>query len=161
LGEGTDLGVQIRYSAEGQDQALETGGGIFKALPLLEPGPFLVTNGDVWCDFDYADLCLGDGDLAALVMVDNPTHNSHGDFALQAGRVGTEGDIRLTFSGIGIYHPDLFAGCRPGAFPLAPLLFDAMDRGLVGGLKHSGCWLDVGTPQRLEQLDRMLIEEAG
>jgi len=156
LGEGTHLGVQIRYSAEGQDQALETGGGIFKALPLLEPGPFLVTNGDVWCDFDYADLCLADGDLAALVLVDNPSHNNHGDFALQAGRVSTDSDTRLTFSGIGIYHPDLFAGCRPGAFPLAPLLKAAMAAGRVGGMHHSGRWLDVGTPERLLALDLML-----
>jgi len=160
LGDGTHLGVRIHYSAEGQDKALETGGGIFKALPLLGPGPFLVTNGDVWCDFDYADLCLADGDLAALVLVDNPSHNSNGDFALKAERVGTDGDARLTFSGIGIYHPDLFAGCEPGAFPLAPLLKKAMAAGRVGGLYHWGCWLDVGTPERLQALDRMLRSAA-
>ena len=168
LGDGSRGGVQIRYSAEGQGQALETGGGIFKALPLLGPGPFLVTNGDVWCDFDYADLCLADGDLAALVLVDNPSHNQQGDFSLRDGRVGiggdtgcgTEGDNmsgpRLTFSGIGIYHPDLFAGCEPGAFPLAPLLKEAMAAGRVGGLHHRGRWLDVGTPERLQDLDHML-----
>ncbi len=158
LGDGSRIGVHIRYSAEGQDRALETGGGIFKALPLLGPGAFLVTNGDVWCDFDYADLCLTDGDLAAVVLVDNPPHNGGGDFSLRAGRVGVDGEPRLTFSGIGIYHPELFAGCTPGAFPLAPLLKAAMAAGRVGGLHHRGQWLDVGTPQRLQALDRMLIE---
>jgi MurNAc alpha-1-phosphate uridylyltransferase len=164
LGDGSQHGVQIRYSAEGQGRALETGGGIFKALPLLRPGPFLVTNGDVWCDFEYASLCssdgylgLADGDLATLVLVDNPPHNGGGDFALTAGRIRAEGEPRLTFSGIGIYHPDLFADCTPGAFPLAPLLTAAMAAGRVGGMHHRGRWLDVGTPERLQALDRMLL----
>ena len=158
LGDGGRFGVRIRYSAEGKDRALETGGGIFKALPLLGPGPFLVTNGDVWCDLDYAGLALTAGDLAALVLVDNPPHNSGGDFVLHAGRVEANGVGALTFSGIGIYHPDLFAGCSPGAFPLAPLLKAAMSAGRVGGLHHRGRWLDVGTPERLKSLDRMLVE---
>ena len=156
LGDGKRFGPRIRYSVEGQGQALETGGGIYKALPLLGPGPFLVTNGDVWCDFDYADLCLADGDLATLVLVDNPAHNHDGDFALKDGRISSEGETRLTFSGIGIYHPELFAGCEPGAFALAPLLRAAMTAGRVGGLHHRGRWLDVGTPERLGALDRML-----
>ncbi|MGB5831424.1 MAG: nucleotidyltransferase family protein [Thiohalocapsa sp.] len=158
LGDGTNYGVQIQYSAEGQDRALETGGGIFKALPLLGSRPFLVTNGDVWCDFDYDGLSLEDGDLATLVLVDNPPHNPGGDFALSAGRIAISGNAPLTFSGIGIYHPELFAGCKPGAFPLAPLLTTAMEAGRVGGLHYPGCWLDIGTPERLEALDRMLIE---
>lgn len=157
LGDGSRYGVRIRYSAEGHGRALETGGGIFRALPMLGPAPFLVTNGDIWCDFDYRRIALGDDDLATLVMVDNPVHHPAGDFALTAdGRVITNGDAKLTFSGIGIYHPGLFAGCSGGAFPLAPLLAAAMDAGHVGGLYHPGRWLDVGTPERLQALDRML-----
>ena len=134
----------IRYSPEGR--ALETGGGIYRALPLLGPDPFLVVNGDVWTDIDFARLALAPGDLAHLVLVDNPAHNTRGDFALQQGRVLAEGEPRLTFSGVGIYHPGLFAGCTPGAFPLAPLLRSAMARGLVGGTHHRGTWIDIGTP---------------
>jgi MurNAc alpha-1-phosphate uridylyltransferase len=165
LGDGSRHGVSIQYSAEGHGKALETGGGIFQALPLLTDGdaPFLVTNGDVWCDFDYRLLSnaqgIADGDLATVVLVDNPGHNTDGDFALAHGRVSREGLDRHTFAGIGVYHPGLFAGCTPGAFPLAPLLFRAMDAGRVGGLRHSGRWVDVGTPERLAQLDRMLREE--
>jgi MurNAc alpha-1-phosphate uridylyltransferase len=166
LGDGARHGVSIRYSAEGHGKALETGGGIHKALPLLTDGdePFLVTNGDIWCDFDYARLAQGaplaDNDLATVVLVDNPGHNAGGDFALAQGRVMRHGQVRHTFAGIGVYHPGLFDGCEPGAFPLAPLLFQAMDAGRVGGLHHAGRWLDVGTPERLAQLDRMLSEEA-
>lgn len=166
LGNGSAHGVSIRYSPEGEaighKGALETGGGIFKALPLLTDGSttFLVTNGDVWCDFDYRRLARGpalaDGDLARLVLVDNPAHNTGGDFALDDTRVCAEGPKRLTFSGIGVYHPDLFTGCEPGAFPLAPLLRRAVADNQVGGLYHAGRWLDVGTPERLAELDRML-----
>jgi len=160
LGGGDGHGVRIRYSAEGQGKALETGGGIFKALSLLGPGPFLVTNGDIWCDVDYAALSLSEGDLASLVLVDNPPHNPVGDFRLRGDRVSHAGDGEpaLTFSGIGIYHPDLFDGCAPGAFPLAPLLRAAMAAGRVGGCHHRGRWVDVGTPERLQALDRMLTE---
>jgi MurNAc alpha-1-phosphate uridylyltransferase len=168
LGDGSAHGVSIRYSPEGEARghkgALETGGGIFKALPLLTNGtmPFLVTNGDVWCDFDYARLAdgsaLAEGDLARLVLVDNPAHNAGGDFALDNTRVCAEGPRRLTFSGIGVYHPDLFTGCEPGAFALAPLLRHAVADNRAGGLHHAGRWLDVGTPERLAELDRMLRE---
>ncbi|MBK1630024.1 mannose-1-phosphate guanylyltransferase [Thiohalocapsa halophila] len=166
LGDGSAHGVSIRYSPEGQalghNGALETGGGIFKALALLTDGstPFLVTNGDVWCDFDYGRLAdapaLADGDLARLVLVDNPAHNAGGDFALTDGRVSRDRSATLTFAGIGVYHPDLFAGCAPEAFPLAPLLRRAVADNRVGGLHHAGYWLDVGTPARLAELDRML-----
>ncbi len=175
LGDGSRYGVSIRYSPEGRaighDGALETGGGILKALPMLSDGtePFLVTNGDVWCDFDYGRMttqdAIADRDLATIALVDNPGHNTDGDFALAGGRVTRDSGDKLTFAGIGLYRPALFAGhdpdAPPTAFPLAPLLFDAMDRGLVSGLKHTGRWLDVGTPERLERLDRMLTEEAG
>jgi N-acetyl-alpha-D-muramate 1-phosphate uridylyltransferase len=154
LGGGGLYGVHIRYSPE--DKALETGGGILRALPLLGPDPFLVINGDVWTDIDLAALGLAPGDLAHLVLVDNPPHNPAGDFALSGGRVFTEGDPRLTFSGVGVYRPELFADCTPGAFPLGPLLRSAMARCLVGGSHHRGIWIDIGTPQRLADLDRML-----
>lgn len=154
LEDGSRWGVSIRYSPEGR--ALETGGGIHHALPLLGPEPFLVVNADIWSDFDFARLSLADGLLAHLVLVDNPAHNPDGDFALEGNRVLAGGPERHTFSGIGVYHPDLFRDCTPGAFPLAPLLRAAMKRGGVSGEHHPGLWMDVGTPQRLQELDRML-----
>lgn len=154
LGDGAGFGVEIRYSPE--ERALETGGGIFRALPLLGPEPFLVVNGDVWTDVDLAGLALDAGDLAHLVLVDNPPHNPKGDFVLIAGRVRSTGTPRLTFSGIGLYRPELFDGQTPGAFPLAPLLRQAMKAGRVGGRHHGGHWFDIGTPERLALLDRRL-----
>ncbi len=156
LGDGRRFGVRIRYSDEGQGKALETGGGIFKALPLLGPDPFLVVNGDIWTDLDFAGVRLADGDLAELVLVPNPPHHPDGDFALAAGRVSDAGPPRYTFGGIGVYSPALFDGCEPGAFPLAPLLRRAMARDRVGGRLHLGRWLDIGTPERLTELDLML-----
>jgi N-acetyl-alpha-D-muramate 1-phosphate uridylyltransferase len=163
LGDGSRYNVRVRYSDEGPEP-LETGGGIFRALPLLGPGPFLVLNGDVWTDFPYAKLreSLRPADLAHLVLVANPDHNPHGDFVLRSGRVvedeaGTDReDQRLTFSGVGIYRPELFVGCADGPFKLAPLLRVAMRAGRVGGELHDGEWMDIGTPQRLEELDRRL-----
>jgi len=154
LGEGARWGVEIRYSSEGK--ALETGGGIFKALPLLGSGPFLVVNGDVWTDLDFAHLHMAEGKLAHLVLVDNPPHNPSGDFALNNDLLSPEGSPTYTFSGIGIYHPELFRNCSPGAFPLAPMLRAAMERGLVSGEHHRGRWIDIGTPERLQALGRML-----
>ncbi len=154
LGDGSEWGVEIRYSPEGT--ALETGGGIFRALPLLGEAPFLVVNGDVWCDLDFRLLRLPDGMLAHLLMVDNPAHHPRGDFLLQGERVVDADGDRLTYSGIGVYHPGLFASCRPGAFPLAPLLRSAMAAGRVSGIHHHGIWVDVGTPERLSELDARL-----
>jgi len=154
LGDGSRWGAEIRYSPE--DEALETGGGIFKALPLLGRGPFLVVNGDIWTDLEFARLRLADGLLAHLVLVDNPPHHPAGDFALADGRLSTQGRPRHTYSGIGIYHPDLFCDCSGGAFPLAPLLRAAMERGMVSGEHYPDRWLDIGTPERLHALDRML-----
>ena len=154
LGDGTRFGAVIRYSPEGA--ALETGGGIFKALPMLGDTPFLVVNGDIWTDLDFAALTPKDGRLAHLVLVDNPPHNPNGDFALKDGEVTERGRPRHTFSGIGIYHPRLFVGCHPGPFPLVPLLRHAMTRSLVSGQFHPGRWFDIGTPERLRTLDRML-----
>jgi MurNAc alpha-1-phosphate uridylyltransferase len=122
----------------------------------LATGPFFVTNGDVWCDLDYRQLRIGDQDLAQIVLVDNPPHHPDGDFGLLGDRVQQHGGERLTFSGIGIYRPQLFADCQPGAFPLAPLLRAAIADRRCGGLHHRGQWLDIGTPERLQALDRML-----
>lgn len=154
LGDGERYGLRIAYSAEGQ--ALETGGGIFKALPLLGEAPFLVINGDVWCDYPYAELRQQDVTCAHLVMVDNPPQHPQGDFVLEYGRVHDKDGERLTFSGIGIYHPRLFAGCEAGAFALAPLLRRAIAEESVSGEYYGGRWFDIGTPERLQQLDRML-----
>jgi MurNAc alpha-1-phosphate uridylyltransferase len=156
LGDGAAWDLRIRYSAEGDGCALETGGGILKALPLLGAGPFLVVNADIWCDLDFTVLRLGADDLAHLVLVDNPAHNPHGDFALAGERVRRDGPCRLTFSGIGVYRAALFSDCSPGAFPLAPVLRDAMDAGRVSGMHHRGQWSDIGTPQRLDELNRRL-----
>lgn len=155
LGSGEQFGVDIRYSPEGEGAALETGGGIYKALPILGNEPFLVVNGDVWTDMDYAGLNIGDAD-AHLVLVNNPEHNPQGDFALIDGKVLQQGSAKLTFSGIGIYRPELFAGCRPGKFPLAPILRYAMDHNRVSGELFTGQWIDVGTPQRLQQVTEIL-----
>ncbi len=155
LGDGGDWGVSISYSPE-PPGALETGGGIFNALPLLGDAPFLVVNGDIWCDCDFSRLSCPPGRLAHLVLVENPEHNPAGDFQLQDGKIVNEGDSRLTFSGIGLYRRGLFAGCEPGAFPLAPLLRKAADDGLVSGEWYRGDWRDVGTPGRLEELDQYL-----
>ena len=154
LGDGAAYGLRIRYSPE--EVALETGGGIFRALPLLGPDPFIVVNGDVWTDFDPARLRLADADLAHLVLVDNPAHHPAGDFVLNGKRVTDGGGQRLTFSGVGVYRPALFDGCAPGRFPLAPLLRAAITVGRVSGEHHRGCWVDVGTPERLAALDREL-----
>jgi MurNAc alpha-1-phosphate uridylyltransferase len=191
LGDGTHHGLDIVYSEEGPEP-LETGGGIFRALPLLQerPGaPFVVLNGDVWTDYPYArlrDRFAGGftaDDLAHVVLVPNPAHNARGDFVLHAGRMvepdnlagppgaagsthanATNGAVahaattgmRYTFSGLGVYHPDLFAGCSDGIFKLAPLLRAAARAGRVSAELYEGDWLDIGTPERLAALDARL-----
>lgn len=157
LGDGSRYGARITYSAEGEGQALETGGGIYKALPLLDEAAFVVVNGDIYCDYDFSRLKLPSG-LAHLLLVDNPVHNPAGDFVLSDGQVHSEGSNKLTFSGIGIYRPALFADCQPGAFALAPLLRRAMERGEVSGEHYPGLWMDIGTPERLQQLDNILAK---
>jgi MurNAc alpha-1-phosphate uridylyltransferase len=156
LGDGARWGLTIRISDEG-DSALETGGGIYRALPLLGNDPFWVVNGDVWTDFDYSLLPRRPQGLAHLVLVSNPAHHPDGDFSLHEGVVEEPSrSPRLTFSGIGCYHPELFAGCEPGAFRLAPLLREAARAGRVTGMHYQGRWCDVGTPERLEALERTL-----
>jgi MurNAc alpha-1-phosphate uridylyltransferase len=165
VGDGSALGVVIEYSREGV--ALETAGGIVLALPRLGDDPFLVVNGDIYCELDFAPLAararllMPAGTLAHLVLVDNPPHHPRGDFALAGGRVANEGATRLTFSGIGVYAPRLFAGLTPGeTAPLAPLLRRAADGGAVTGEHFHGRWEDVGTPQRLAALDSALTVRA-
>jgi MurNAc alpha-1-phosphate uridylyltransferase len=160
LGDGSQWQVQIRYSAEAV--ALETAGGIAYALPLLGEQPFLVVNGDVFTDIDYASLALPAGKLAHLVMVDNPPQHATGDFGLKDGIVFESADNRLTFSGVGVYHPALFDRVTRGqAAKLAPLLKEAMQQQRVTGQHHPGLWHDIGTPARLEQLDHWLNNNQG
>ena len=155
LGDGSRHGVSIVYSPE--SPALETAGGIARALPLLGPAPFVAAAADVYSDYDFSRLCaaaLAPDCFAHLVLVPNPAHNAGGDFALDGARVLNDAPERLTFSGIGLYRPELFAGVPPDApAKLAPLLRAAIDRGRVSGEVHRGEWRDIGTPERLAALD--------
>lgn len=155
LGAGDRYGVRLTYSHE-EGGGLETGGGIFKALPSIDTDPFVVINGDIWTDYPFDRLPLRLDGLAHLVLVDNPPQHPQGDFFLQGGKVSVEGTPRLTFSGIGVYARALFAECRPGKFPLAPLLRAAIAQGSVSGEHYTGRWRDVGTPERLKELDQEL-----
>ena len=165
LRDGGQYGVRIAWSAEGT--ALETAGGIARALSLLGNEPFLVVNGDIFCDYDFsrlpqvaAGIARDPSRLAHLVLVPNPGHHPDGDFVPgPEGRLLAEGDDRLTFSGIGVYHPDLFVGVDPARpAKLGPLLRAAIARGRVDFECHDGCWLDVGTIERLEQARRQAAD---
>ena len=171
LGNGERYGVDIRYSHE--PAALETAGGIAKALPILKNGsaynygerPFLVINADIYCEIDFSTLLpvmrrmqtRPDEHLAHLVLVDNPAHHADGDFALDSGKVTLSGKNNLTFSGIGIYQPKFFKDIVPGSVAkLAPLLRQAITTNKIGGEHYRGVWVDVGTPERLRLLDVQL-----
>ncbi|NNF52501.1 MAG: nucleotidyltransferase family protein [Gammaproteobacteria bacterium] len=156
LGDGRSFGLEIRYSDEG-DTALETGGGIFKALPLLGRRPFVVINGDVFSDYPLANLSLDNDRLAHLVLVPNPPHNPSGDFGLRGKDVESAGEL-YTFSGIAAYDPEIFSECRGGIFPLAPVLRAAIDLGRVSGELWPGNWHDIGTQQRLTALQKELAD---
>jgi MurNAc alpha-1-phosphate uridylyltransferase len=155
LGDGHRYGARIRYSPEGA-HALETGGGILNALPMLGPTPFIIVNADIWTDYPLQGLFRALQGVAHLVLCDNPPHKVQGDFALSAGVVNNQGDRLLTYTGIAVLDPKLFAGCTPGAFPLAPLLRAAAAVGRVTGEHYHGKWVDVGTPERWQSLDREL-----
>jgi MurNAc alpha-1-phosphate uridylyltransferase len=156
LGDGSQYQAHIRYSNEGE-QALETAGGIIKALPLLGDEPFIVVNGDIWCDYDFTALPDRPVKLAHLVMVDNPPHHPRGDFVLQDnGYLALTDHHKLTYSGIGLYHPDFFKGLQSGVQPLAPLLRNAMQQQNVTAEYYAGQWLDIGTPQRLAELNQQV-----
>ncbi len=171
LGDGSQFGAKIQYSQE--STALETAGGIARALTMLGKSPFAVINGDIYCDYDFSRLpelaakLHASGDMAHLVLVNNPPHHPDGDFALTGKRITSfsrppearllNPDTLLTFSGIGLYHAGLFSQIPAGGMaPLAPLLRNQIAQGKVSGEFHAGYWLDVGTPQRLQQLDREL-----
>jgi MurNAc alpha-1-phosphate uridylyltransferase len=155
LGDGSRWGVRIHWSDE-QPEALETGGGIFKALPLLGGGPFLVVNGDVWTDYPFGRLRAVKCDWAHLVMVPNPPQHPAGDFTLQGARISEHNGDKYTFSGVAVYHARLFAGCSPGKFSVVPLLRAAMRDHLVTGELYRGNWNDIGTLERLESLRQSL-----
>src|ERR1700756_4690814 len=148
LGDGSAWGVSITWSDEGP-VPLETGGGIFRAVPRLGPGPFLVVNADIWTDIDFATLELEDGAHARLVLIPNPPHHPRGDFGLDGDLVVDRESDRYTYSGVGVYRPEFFGGCPPGRFPLLPLLNRAIAARLVRGQVHRGEWCDVGTAERL------------
>ncbi|HJW45475.1 MAG TPA: nucleotidyltransferase family protein [Lysobacter sp.] len=167
LGDGAQWGLRLHYSYEGPTP-LETGGGMWHALPLLGSDPFLLVNGDIWIDYDFARLPLEPTGLAHLVMVDRPGHATHGDFALDDdGRVRADGATRLTYAGLGIYRPQLLDGWQDitadadttgdkPRFRLAPILKAYMPTGQISGEHHRGRWTDVGTPERLAWLDAEL-----
>lgn len=152
LGDGREYGLAIAYSEEGPEP-LETGGGIFKALPLLGQGPFLVVNGDTWSDIDYGRLALAADTDAHIVLVPNPPHVPRGDFGLEGDLVVDREVDRFTYSGVGVYRPEFFAGSTPGKFPMRPLLMRAIAAKRLRGEVHRGEWIDVGTPERLIALD--------
>ncbi len=154
LGDGARYQARIHYSRE--HEALETGGGIYQALPLLGAEPFLVVNADIWTDFPFTELRRAPEGLAHLVFVPNPSYSSKGDFSLLDARVSNQPPLALTYSGIGVYRPELFSACRAGAFPLAPLLRTAAKKGQLAGECYAGNWRDVGTPARLYALNNYL-----
>jgi N-acetyl-alpha-D-muramate 1-phosphate uridylyltransferase len=151
LGNGARYGVDIRYSLELEEGGLETGGGIFKALPLLGPDPFLVVSSDIWTDFPFAMLKHEINGLAHLVLVDNPPYHPQGDFAFSGGRLVAHGPM-LTFANIGVYRSALFAGCQPGFFPLKPVLNQAAAQGVMTAEYYQGEWRNIGTPEGLQAL---------
>ncbi len=156
LGDGKALGATIVYSPEG-DEALETAGGIINALPLLGNDMFLVVNGDIATDFPYAQLRDVTVDLAHLVLIDNPSHHPQGDFGLDgSGLLLDSAEQKYTFSGVGLYRSELFRNTPPGKSKLAPLLREAMQEKKVSGQYYSGFWMDIGTPERLQELELRL-----
>jgi MurNAc alpha-1-phosphate uridylyltransferase len=169
LGDGSRWNLRLHYSYEGREP-LETGGGMLKAIDILDHAPFLAVNGDIWTDFDFANLPREPQELAHLVLVDNPPQHPRGDFALdEDGQLHSDREPRLTFSGIGVYRAALLedwksvigdaigADQTPPRFKIAPLLFAAMERGLIHGEHHCGRWTDVGTLERLAALDATLL----
>ena len=159
LGDGARFGLRLHYSRE--RERLETAGGIANALELLGRAPFLLVNADVYCECDFARLMniqLGDR-LAHLVLVPNPSHRSKGDFSLADGRLGDAAEPRYTYAGVAVVAPKLVQSVNRGEkAPLAPLLYDAAARGLLGGEVYRGLWQDVGTMERLAELERFLNE---
>ena len=157
LGDGAAYGVHIVYSEEGP-VALETGGGVLHALPHLGAEPFLVVSGDIWTEFDFGRLTLDAEADARIVLVPNPPFHPRGDFALDGDRVVERAGETLTYANIGLYRPELFAGCSPGRFPLVTLLRRAIAAGRLRGELYNGGWMNIGTPEQLAMLDARLTE---
>jgi len=152
LGDGSKYGLNIKYSDEGE-HVLETGGGIFKALPLLGDEPFLVINGDVWTDYPYQKLKdLNPEGMAHLVLVNNPQHNPEGDFYLSQNKLTETGQQKYTFSGVGVYKTVFFDGQTNEKFPLAPIIKKHINDGAINGELFEGKWDDIGTAERLDEL---------
>ena len=154
IGSGRSHGLNVIYSPEG-DNILETGGGIHRALPLLGRDPFLVVNADIYTDMPLPPADLSGTDLGHLVLVPRPANKRHGDFDLRDGRICESTDAAHTFSGVAVYRPEFFADCEPGRFPLAPMLRSAARDGRLAGSLYEGSWEDVGTPERLAELNRL------
>jgi N-acetyl-alpha-D-muramate 1-phosphate uridylyltransferase len=155
LGDGREFGVRIAWSEEGP-VPLETGGGIFRALPLLGAEPFLVVNSDIWTDRTFSGLDLPSDAHAYLVLVPNPPQHPRGDFGLEADVVVNRDAGRFTYCGVGLFRPEFFNGCLDGRFPLLPLLNRAIGARRVRGEVYRGQWSDVGTAERLAELDAHL-----
>ena len=152
LGDGSNYSLNITYSDEGAE-ALETAGGIVNAMPHLGDEPFIVINGDIWCDYDLTRLMNRNLEYEAhLVLVNNPEHNTEGDFALEDDMIKNTGDEKLTYSGIGLYTQDFFAETKPGKKALAPILRKKSELNKVSGEIYNGQWVDIGTIERLAQL---------
>ena len=159
LGDGSRYGLNIQYSPE--VKALETAGGIINALPIVGNESFIVINGDIFCDYDISNLPSSISGLAHLVLVNNPPHHPEGDFVLtKSGSVEQRGDSKQTFSGIGVYHPDLFKAYPDGKLALGPVFRKAMDQHQVTGELFQGIWHDIGTPERLNELELYLSEQS-
>ena len=168
LGSGGKYGVNIVYSHE--EEPLESGGGVVKALPLLGADPFLLVNGDIWCDFGFENFFLPESFLSRVLLVENPEQHPSGDFYLDVDKpIQNQGDLfkvyssgparyTYTFSGVSILSPDMFEHQEPGKFSLVPLLREQMNQGCVCGHLHTGTWVDVGTPERLKSLNSKLLK---
>lgn len=155
LGDGSRYGASIYYSRE--VEPLEVGGGIYHALPLLGTASFMAMNADLWTDFMPKTFSMPQGSLAHLILVPNPSHHPKGDFSLADGLVARSNHHRLTFSGIGFYHPDFFQECSLGSFPLCDVLLEQIPKGVVTGECYRGEWHDVGTPERLAHANAQLL----
>jgi len=159
LGNGEKYGLSIQYSDEAETGALETAGGLKAALPLIKSDPFLVINADIWTDFNFTQILSPLETQARLVMVNNPEHNLTGDFALtETGLLNNSAKNRCTFSGIGLYQKSLFRGLSEGKCALAPIFKALIEQGNIEGIKYKGLWKDIGTPERLNDINRAYKE---
>jgi MurNAc alpha-1-phosphate uridylyltransferase len=157
LGNGSKYNVKITYSDEQKSEALESAGGIIKALPFFENEPFLVVNGDIFTDYDFDSNFNLNNKLAHLILVPNPEHNKNGDFGLAETLVTNSANNKYTFSGIGYYTPQLFKDLASKKLPLAPILHNTIEKEQISGEIYNGNWHDIGTPQRLKDINRIKL----